>query len=110
MAHESAGKRNIEGDVQEKVLGAEHQCGHRLDLGGLGPLPEILDPDMTGWQPVCRTDVRAYVEHRHAPTAPILETGMPIWPSTGFRCRRRRGRMSHAYEERFDPGSIAFSD
>src|ERR1700756_3521198 len=102
MAHESAGKRKIEGDVQEKVLGAEHECGHRLDLGGSRPLPEILDRDVCGWQPVCRTtkgqDARGYVGQRHAPAAPMPETGMLVWPSS-CSCCRRRGRISHAFEE-----------
>src|SRR2546423_291824 len=106
MADESAAKRKIECDVQEKVLGAEHECGHRLNLGGSRLPPEIVDRNVSGWQPVCGTkvqEVRAYVEQRHAPAARMPEAGMP-------RCRRRRGRLSHAFEERFDPGCIAWSD
>ena len=112
MAHESVGKRKIEGDVQEKVLRAEHECGDRLDLGGSRPLPEILDRDVSGRQPGLQDtkvqEVRAYIDQIHALAAPMPEAGMAVWASPCSRCRR--GRVSHAFEEPFDPGCIAMSD
>jgi hypothetical protein len=110
MARESARKRKIQGNVQEKVLGAEHKCRHRLDLSGSRSLPEILDRDVNGWGPVFWQDLRAYVEQTDTLESPVLETGIPVCPSPHSRCRPRRDRISHAFEERFDPGCIALSD
>src|SRR5215208_163784 len=109
MAHESVGKRKIEGDVQEKVLRAKYECGHRLDLGGSRPRPEISNRNVSGRQAVYRTkvqEVRAYIDQIYAPAAPTPEAGMAVRASPCSRVRRD----SHGFKERFDPGCIAFSD
>ena len=64
--------------MEEEVLGAEHQRGHRLDLGGSGPFPEVLDRDAEGrLRPICgasrAADVIADVEQREALRAQILD-------------------------------------
>src|SRR4051812_34698101 len=64
---------------------------------------------MSGRQPVYRTkvhEVRAYIDQIHAPAAPMPEAGTAVWASP---CSRR-GRVSHAFEEPFDPSCIASSD
>lgn len=45
--------RHVERELQEKILVAQHERGHRLDPSGSRPLPDVVDRDAKG----CRQPV-----------------------------------------------------
>ena len=94
----------MERQIQEQILGAEHQRGHRLDLGRSRPLPEVCDRNAPrAMQPVggdTRTeDVMAYVEQSQSLG---VQRGLPK-----VRLTRSCWHISQGMQDRLDPVHIA---
>ena len=71
LAHKASRPDQMECEMQEQILGTEHQRVHRLDLDRARPLPEVLDRDASsGWPPIYGTmrteDVIADVEQHQS--------------------------------------------